>query len=1167
MSIVPSILPCRPLLIPRPPPLHDPDTWWSGSRGSGLSHHKQVGTSGTATISILLLTPTMSRSRNPYIDDHAAVDHAVEDEPSDNDDDAMDTTEGQIRQQDERDFQMPAIYSGHQSRLVADARYLIPAGLLTPAEGTGMLVQSSTSERADPPLFLPESCDPTPYTHPGNLTPMSTALFSRGPTPSMHGAPQAFSTGECLFLRDSRDPTPAYTYPGNFTPNSTVSFSRSPTPSMHGVPQASSSGERLFLRDSRDPTPAYTYPGNFTPISTASFSRGPTPSMYGAPQNKTHSRPTSPDSQASHKRLRPSDSAVPLDPKGKARTDTMPDAAQFLDLQASDSESDDAGEDEEDEIGSADLDFIDDAPLAEDAALPPVVQREDAEVDRLGKVAAYFKRAAVGDYDADGDADPEIREDYSTDDEDHELIPHPGPHLLSVVSSAVRSVFPVPAPPPKGALPVGTWFFLRNKYKSRYKCLLAITVSYTQCVVRHYPPHPALDTCEVVNDVNPPLLKTHYSRRVHSTLDELQPFQCSALPELHGLINFPIRSGTWIRLKGKKCQGQLALVLLPTECLVERPPSVPVQRDPNVPYVAELEEAEDPRSTDPCEVITKMRPYLLTKKYMTVQPTAQELLPFECSIAPQLRGLVCQFSAMVPPPVAGDRVVVVNLPSHIDPRPGIPRTGDDAWILSWRDDIDIQHEAALSLGTTLLRQAACCQPRVQYHPSDAHILGWVIALDTPRVTIRSLDNKTTCDVEAWQVRRSFQTGDTVTVTAGEHKSRQGIIVSFRLGGLVDVFDTEAGVYGADVEAVPRLATFRVRVAHLDFHLERAPEVGDYTRRVAVPHPTVPIAAQAALDEKQQSLKSIGLTKRNVKSLFKGKRGRVEADFDSTARHERLGGQVLNVHRHTGGDTRGIMVTVRESMTNTQFTVPIEQLVHETTHLPLAQAIYLPNRILYAETMVLPPPPPPRAPTPPQMEEDADAAWGIDQRTLFESYHIPSETSGEWLCSTAVAKKRVNVLIQGVKGMPRTNKIKSTPALDGMEGHIGMLMLDDPITVKSIKEKKVPVYRIGPPDGLQQKKEPVPAYCLRPLRDNADSTSIITVPERVVIIGADVEGSENAVGSYGKTRPEVEHAHGEHFVAVQVEGSNTLHFYHVLRLCCSLNQAVYCATGEYPATTF
>ncbi|KAJ7484359.1 hypothetical protein FB451DRAFT_1392917 [Mycena latifolia] len=771
----------------------------------------------TCALFAVLFALVVALSHNPYVDDRA---EDAEDELSDNAPDDPDSHEARIRQEDERDFKMPEIYSGHPSRLVSDVPYRIPHQLLAPA------------------------------------------------------APSKLH----LFLADSRDPTPAYDLPRGLTPMTNPASSPRPTP----FPSDACSKPRLFLPDSHDPTPAYDLPRGLTPMATPAWLPRLTPFPSSAPQassSSTRSRPSSPDPQhrSKHPHLQYGEPLEPpsLDRKGKAPAVSAPGIAQFLDLQAYESDREDAPDDDESDMSDSDVDFIDDQPLEEGSVhLPHVVQLDDGEGDR--RLALYFKDAAAGYY-GEGD-DDSGREDYLSDDEEQASLPKSDPQLLSTVSVAVRQVFPVPPPTtaPRGFLPIGTWLCLRNKYKSKYR-FLAITVSFTQCVIRRCPVDPNQDTCRIVDDVDPPLLTIHYSRRVYPTVKELLPFQCSALKELEGLIDFPIPNGTWIRLKGRKHKGQLALVLSPAKCLVARP---------------RYEEEMRLRPTDdPCEVV-EVTPHLLKKNYTAIIPTTDELIPFESSRVPQLRGFQCQFPTTAP--TLGDHVVLVNLPESFHGKSNHHNfsNGDDAWILAIIDDYKLKSltqdytvsEDQAATTTTLLRlipmnlelsvdprlsqparyehcdsrlvlpkcvvrhavspaPSFCVLDRVKYRTTNGNYIGWVTAVNWPWVTIRGVDKKTnkeiTYDAEAWQVRRWFSPGDAVTVTAGEHKSRQGIVVCVAAAGFLEIFDAEAVSSGVDAEELPRLPIIRVRPAHVDFHIELAPDAGDYSRRVAVLHPNMP----------------------------------------------------------------------------------------------------------------------------------------------------------------------------------------------------------------------------------------------------------------------------------------------------------------------------------------
>ncbi|KAJ7477638.1 hypothetical protein FB451DRAFT_1396594 [Mycena latifolia] len=1218
----------------------------------------------------------MSRSRNPYIDDRAAA----EDEASDSDDDDPDTTEAQIRQQDERDFQMSDIRRGHQSCLVADAPYRIPPNLLASGAATARPAQVSASgtrtplfardsgaptthdppplsrgqtssvfsapkasSSRKPPLFIPDSRDVTPYSYPRHLTPMSPAPFSR-PSPSMPSAPQASSSrNPPLFIPESCDATP-YSYPGHLTPMSPAPFSH-PTPSMPSAPQASSSrNPPLFIPESRDATP-YTYPGHLTSMSLAPFSRDPTSSMPSAGSAQSRSRGSS-DPSPSAKRPR-------LEEKGKARAHAV---AQFLDLAASDSE--DGAEDDEDdamEVDDADLAFLDDAPLPDDDVCPAMWLDADHPDDLRQLARDYERRVAAGGYDSHESY--QAGDDFYDDDEGHD---EPDPNLLTAVQSALHEVMPRPRPLPQIYLPVGTWILLQDKHKGR----LALVVSMTECVVERQPRQQSMDPCEVITDFTPPLWRHKYAHSlVKPALDALLPFQLSKVEQLRGLIDFPLIAGTWIRLKGRN-RGCPALVLSRNACLLECEKPPPVKpRDPNAPFVLEEEEQKQQQQAkkrrwnknateriDPCKMLTNIKPFLLRRNYSPIIPSADELLPFEGSNFGQTPGLFF-FRESSTAPVPGDRVIVVNVGagdivadgSSDDPQ---IKAGTNCWVLDWLDNLAAMNQGEedkiigtsaaiwvstrdparvpLSLGKRppgrwldppCVRRhamspspALCLLNRVQVHgneplipfPSPPHQVGWVKGIEGNFVFVEPVDGLTTFQAELWQVRRDLRRGDSVVGVAGEYKGRHGIIVGAYWGGICEIWETKAASINEVPHQMPSSETFRARVAHVNFAVERAPEAGDYSRRVVSWHPHIPIehaatkesiqltlaedeaarraerkgrmaateavpsaslgalrAALERLDAKEESLEHVGKRFEGIhvrvvgaqqpkgRSNFKGKVGMVIGDFDSPERTLRLGAQKLNQRKHIRGDTNGIQVTVKEEITNAKFTVPIDQLVHDATSLPLAQAKYLPNSTLFTTREVVAPAPPPRAPTPPHEQPIQEPGWVVDETDLKVS---------------AFRGK-------GVQGFVRTKKMKSTAALERMEGHIGVLMLDAPITAKSITEHKVDVYRIGPPAGPQTKREPVPATCLHPLRDNADGTSIITTQQRVVILGADVDGAEGGVGSYGETRPEIPQDYGEHFVAVKVVGYASTRVYHVLRLCHSLNETVYCATGNYPPTVF
>ncbi|KAJ7450465.1 hypothetical protein FB451DRAFT_1186862 [Mycena latifolia] len=740
----------------------------------------------------------MSRSRNLYIDDRAAVDHATEDEASDSGDDDPDATEAQIRQQDERDFQMSDICRGHQSRLVADALYCIPPDLLASGAATARPAQASASGTRTP-QFGHNSGAPTMHDPPP---------FSHGQTSSVFSAPQASSSRKPpLFIPDSHDVTP-YSYPGHLTPMSPAPFS----PLRPSASQASSSrNPPLFIPGSRDATP-YMYPGHLTSMSTAPFSHDPTPSMPSAASvQQSRSRGSSPDSSPSAKRPR-------LEEKGKARAHA---ATQFLDLAVLDSE--DGTEDDEDD--AMELDDADLAAMWLDADHPDDLRQFTHD---------YEHHVAAGGYDTHESY--QAGDDFYDDDKGHD---EPDPSLVTAVQSALHEVMPRPRPLPWIFLPVGTWILLQDKHKGR----LALVVSMTECVVERQPRQQSMDPCEVITDFMPPLWRRKYAQSlVKPALDALLPFQLSKVEQLRGLIDFPLTIGTWIHLKGRN-RGRPALVLSWNACLVEREKPPPVKpRDPNAPFVLEQEEQKQQQQAkkrrrnknateriDPCKILTNVKPFLLKKNYSPIIPSADELLPFEGS------NYIVNIGA-------GD---IIADGSSDDPQ---ITAGTNCWVLDWLDNLAAMNEGEEDkiIGTSAAiwvstQDPACVpmslgkRPRVHGNealipfPSPPHQVGWVKGIEGNLIFVEPVDGSTTFQAELWQVRRDLRRGDSVVVVAGEYRGRHGIIVGAYWGGICEIWETKAASVGEVSDQMARSEMFRARVAHLNFVVERAPEAGDYSR--------------------------------------------------------------------------------------------------------------------------------------------------------------------------------------------------------------------------------------------------------------------------------------------------------------------------------------------------
>ncbi|KAJ6573784.1 hypothetical protein DFH09DRAFT_1311873 [Mycena vulgaris] len=289
---------------------------------------------------------------------------------------------------------------------------------------------------------------------------------------------------------------------------------------------------------------------------------------------------------------------------------------------------------------------------------------------------------------------------------------------------------------------------------------------------------------------------------------------------------------------------------------------------------------------------------------------------------------------------------------------------------------------------------------------------------------------------------------------------------------------------------------------------------------------------------------------------KGFRGQVIRTYNTKERSEHLKSQQASGRRrrYLTGDTKGIMVTIR-SQSNQEINVPIENVVHDLTRLRLAQAQYLPSRVLYAPRLAnFSAPPQPRAATPPLAPQESDPEWGLrssteeeqqrekerllqeqKRKSEYEEQRLAGERDGTWLRIAGLVGKRLDVTMEGVTAFLPTRDIKVSPKARAAEGKNGVVMLS---AVPDIK-KQVAVYR-------------------------TDSALITRRIARVVVLGPDVEGNTSLVGSYAQTQPYITHNHGPDVVAVRcADGSGPIYF-HILKLCLSDNQAVGdCATTTFP----
>lgn len=95
---------------------------------------------------------------------------------------------------------------------------------------------------------------------------------------------------------------------------------------------------------------------------------------------------------------------------------------------------------------------------------------------------------------------------------------------------------------------------------------------------------------------------------------------------------------------------------------------------------------------------------------------------------------------------------------------------------------------------------------------------------------------------------------------------------------------------------------------------------------------------------------------------------------------------------------------------------------------------------------------------------------------------------------------MDVRVEGVVSLAHRN-FKTTATIRALEGHIGYLLLLQPVLEENLLTKKIDVYAVG----KNQTKHGVAPSCIRPVRQTDTGTPITQVVVRVVIVGRDLAG--------------------------------------------------------------
>ncbi|KAJ6471854.1 hypothetical protein DFH09DRAFT_1344079 [Mycena vulgaris] len=913
----------------------------------------------------------------------------------------------------------------------------------------------------------------------------------------------------------SRAPTPAYDPADHPSPESTPAKARSARTPLF-LPDPDSRAPTPFVpRDSRD----------FTPYVSPREAREPIAST----SSSAHARPSSISPPPAAKRLR---TATP--PRDEARAERIfRKISKFLDTVASDSDEDpEEAEDEDEEIRDSDLEFIDDMP-PQIHDLPPFHDAaddddEEADAERLQEIAAHFESQAP---------------DYSA----------------SAAREAGISRFSHSAPPEDDAALAAV-----SQMERRLKSLL-----------------PAENEKTVV-------------------------------------------PGSWIRF-----QGHLVFVLGPKKLLMAKPRDIPPPPAPapnKRQQTAKSAKKKQDAAPDVCWT-NKLGRELYQKDYPQVSPSIDELAPFRTSRCDALQRR--PFSGPSQALEAGDRVLIVGgerrgqtayvrqMQELRGPRGGSRR------VCELSPHFPASEDAFVCPVAGMVRHILSPSPplhifdRVRVNSGALYrgAIGRLVSIDGPQVTV-ALPAETNFDealpLEVFQTGYGLEVVEDVDVGPASTLNGPGrSIVKRHKTGQFDLHDTDS-----EFRAVP----IRVMRADVDFLMfdedqlapNRATQAYTKTSVVEPPRvrPALPYlqkdqvkqareyqraadtddrlaydakkAANEAVQNKMLQLEPPASFAELHQKVFERDRDKAAAfsswekkpETDYTGIYVQVAYQGNNKgfrgqkrRRFMEGDTRGIMVTIRND-SNRQVSEPIEKVVHDMTRLPLAQARYLPPRVLYAPRLMTPSSPEPRAVTPPWIPADASAEEeerlaleeAARQRALqFEEHRLPGELDGRWLLMPGLVGKRADVVIQGLHGFKGTRDIpRLSNTLVACEGSRGTLLLTEGQTESSLR-KSVTVYHVGP------KRRPLgfPASCIKPARADTDGVDILTRIQRVVVLGPDVTEDTSLVGEYAQTQPLIPHQFGPDVVAViRVNGSGPV-FFHSLHLCLAKNEKA----GEVLPTTF
>ncbi|KAJ7154031.1 hypothetical protein C8R43DRAFT_1126689 [Mycena crocata] len=219
---------------------------------------------------------------------------------------------------------------------------------------------------------------------------------------------------------------------------------------------------------------------------------------------------------------------------------------------------------------------------------------------------------------------------------------------------------------------------------------------------------------------------------------------------------------------------------------------------------------------------------------------------------------------------------------------------------------------------------------------------------------------------------------------------------------------------------------------------------------------------------------------------KGLTGKIIGDHDTEARRDREKDLRKRKNAMELDDTAGIIVTVRvPNVGNLQ--VPIEKCTRGRNRVPLASTVTLTPTELATKAMFLsyrgPLPPRPSTPPPPSSASgESEELWAPGPSRpprLAPKWPetLPAESDGTWLASSKLLHKRLDVHIFGVLGAPGAISARVKVCEQG----IGFVLLDKKPAGRSPQRENVKVYAVNgtlPPTAI-------PLFAVRPVRFGPD----------------------------------------------------------------------------------